>query len=141
MRIELYNPQQAHQVFTEVWTKAKAALTAGHKLTMTIEREKRSNDQNEMFHSIICQIAKQAKHLGATWTAEDWKRLLVYQWAKETNRDKLQRVVPALDGGGIVQLGLQTRNFNKADASEFTEFLLAWSAQNGIVLKDTSSQE
>lgn len=111
---------------------------AGHKLTMTIEREKRSQDQNEMFHSIIGQIAKQARHLGASWSADDWKRLLVHQWAKETKRHGLEKIVPALDGGGIVQLGLQTREFTKADASEFTEYLIAWSAQNGITLQEPS---
>lgn len=138
MKTELYNPQQAHQVFTETWPKVKSALMAGHKLTLTIEREKRSQDQNEMFHSIIGQIAKQARHLGATWSPDDWKRLLVHAWAKETKRHGFEKIVPALDGGGIVQLGLQTREFTKSDASEFTEYLLAWAASNGVELKDES---
>ena len=135
MKIQLSNPQQAHKVLSDLWPKVKSALMAGHKLTLTVEREKRSQDQNEMFHSIIGQISKQAKHLGATWSPDDWKRLLVHQWAKDSGRHKIEKIVPALDGGGIVQLGLQTREFTKADASEFTEYLLALAANNGIELE------
>jgi hypothetical protein len=37
----------------------------------------------------------------------------------------------------VVQLGIQTRNFTKEQASEFVEFLLAWCAKNGVELKET----
>jgi hypothetical protein len=48
--------------------------------------------------------------------------------------DKQGKIVPNLDGTGIVQLGLQTRKFTKEQASEFVEWLYAWSANNGIDL-------
>jgi hypothetical protein len=41
---------------------------------------------------------------------------------------------PSLDGTGIVQLGIQTRDFTKEQASEFVEFLQSWAAQNGVTL-------
>ena len=87
-----------------------------------------------MYHAIIGVIAKQASHLGAKWGAEDWKRFLVWQFAKEVgiNTGKL---VPSLDGTGIVQLGMQTRKFTKEQASQFTEWLMAWAAQNGVELE------
>lgn len=97
----------------------------------------RSGQQNKLYHSIIGQIAKQAKHMGAQWDTEAWKRLLVHQWAKETGRPT-GKVVPSLDGGDIVQLGIQTRSFSKDDAIEFTEFLLAWSAQHGVTIHEVS---
>lgn len=88
-----------------------------------------------MYHAIIGHIAKQASHLGAKWDSEDWKRFLVWQFAKEAgiNNGKL---VPSLDGTGIVQLGMQTRKFTKDQASQFTEWLLAWTAQNGIEIPE-----
>lgn len=84
-----------------------------------------------MYHAILGQIALQASHLGSSWDAEAWKRLLTHQWAKDTGRETGQ-IVQSLDGGDIVQLGIQTRKFSKEEASEFTEFLLAWCAEHNI---------
>lgn len=131
MNVTLYSPQQAHKVLSEAWVQIKAELMAGHKLTLTVAKQKRSGDQNAMFHAIIGQIAKQAQHAGARWDLESWKRFLVDQWANETGR-KAGRVAPSLDGERVVQLGRQTRDFKKDEASEFTEWLLAWCDQNGI---------
>ena len=91
----------------------------------------RSLNQNRMYHALLDKIAAQATHLGSTWDSEAWKRLLTHKWAKDTGR-ATGYIVPALDGGDIVHLGIQTRKFTKEDASEFTEFLLAWCAENGI---------
>ena len=135
MRQKLYNAQQAHQVLSKLWPRIKSALMAGHELEIEVTSTKRSQDQSAMFHAIIGQIAKQATHVGSKWSTEDWKRLTIHKWAQETGRSGLERVIPALGGGGIVQLGLQSRKFTKEDASEFTEWLLAWAAQNGVEVK------
>lgn len=135
MKIKLYSAQQAHAELLKLWPQMKSALESGHKLEMEIRRESKSRDQEEMYHALIGHIAKQASHLGAKWDAEDWKRFLVWQFAKEVgiNTGKL---VPSLDGTGIVQLGMQTRKFTKDQASQFTEWLLAWAAQNGIEIPE-----
>lgn len=131
MKIKLHNAQQGHAEILRVWPEIKNALMAGHKLEVEIRRESKSRDQEEMYHALIGGIAKQASHLGAKWDAEDWKRFLVWQFSKENGADT-GRLVPSLDGTGIVQLGLQTRKFTKDEASQFTEWLLAWAAQNGV---------
>lgn len=82
---------------------------------------------------MIGDIAKQAQHMGAKWSAEDWKRLLVDQYMREIGMYN-GKVIPNLDNSGIVQLGMQTRNFTKEQASEFVEWLYSWSANNGIDL-------
>ena len=135
MKVKLYSAQQAHAELLKLWPQIKSALESGHKLEMEIRRESKSRDQEEMYHALIGHIAKQASHLGAKWDAEDWKRFLVWQFAKEVgiNTGKL---VPSLDGTGIVQLGMQTRKFTKDQASQFTEWLLAWAAQNGIEIPE-----
>jgi hypothetical protein len=135
MQLKLYAPEQAHAELTRLWPQIKAALQAGHKLELTIKREAKSRDQEEMYHAIIGHIAKQASHLGAKWSAEDWKRFLVWQFAKEVGIST-GKLVPSLDGTGIVQLGMQTRKFTKDQASQFTEWLLAWAAQNGIEIPE-----
>lgn len=134
MKEILHNPAQGHKVLMELWPKMKQALAKGMTLELEVTQQKRSQNQNEMFHSIIGEISKQATHAGSKWNPDDWKRLLIHKWAQETHRNSLERVVPALGGGGIVQLGLQSRRFSKEEASEFTDWLLAWSAENGVDL-------
>jgi hypothetical protein len=119
----------------EVWQQMKQALDSGVPLVIEITRENRSLPQNALIHSIISQISAQAQHLGSTWDAESWKRLLVDAYTREIGQNSGQ-VIPNLTGDGIVQLGLQTRKFTKAQASEFSEWLMAWAAQNGVTINE-----
>jgi hypothetical protein len=133
MIFHLNDPKQAHSILTTEWPKMKAALEAGKHLVMEIKAASKSREQEEKYHAMIGDIAKQAKHMGATWEAEDWKRLLVDSFCKETGIGG-GKVIPNLSGDGIVQLGFQTRNFTKEQASEFVEWLYAWAAENGVTL-------
>ena len=118
-----------------LWDKMKPVLESGVELTVEVSRPNRSLQQNAMYHSIILAIAKQSRHLGSTWDADSWKRLLVDAYTKELGQNTGQ-VIPNLAGDGIVQLGLQTRKFTKQQASEFTEWLIAWCAQNGVTIHE-----
>ena len=119
----------------EVWQRMNQALDSGVPLVMEITRENRSLPQNALIHSIINQISAQAQHHGSTWDAESWKRLLVDAYTREIGQNSGQ-VIPNLTGDGIVQLGLQTRKFTKQQASEFSEWLMAWAAQNGVTINE-----
>ena len=133
MILNLTSTEQAKTIIRHNWEKITKALDAGKHLTMEIKLANKSREQEEKYHAMIGDIARQAKHLGAKWSSEDWKRLLVDQFLRETE-DKQSKIVPNLDGSGIVQLGLQTRNFTKEQANEFIEWLYSWSAENGINL-------
>jgi hypothetical protein len=131
--LHLTSTEQAKTSIRLNWVKIKKALDSGKHLTMEIKLASKSREQEEKYHAMINDIAKQAQHLGAKWSAEDWKRLLVDQYLREV--DELQsKIIPNLDGTGIVQLGFQTRKFTKEQASEFVEWLYSWSANNGINL-------
>jgi hypothetical protein len=136
----LQTPEQASTLMASIWPKVKESLKSGKQLRMEIKAESKSRDQEEKYHAMLGEIAMQAQHLGAKWSAEDWKRLLVDLFAKETG---LQggKIIPSLDGQGIVQLGLQTRNFTKEQAMEFITFLKAWGASNGIIFKNVAHGE
>jgi len=133
MRVEL-NKDNATAVMGTLWPKVKEALASGKQLTLEIKNASRSCPQNSKYHAMIEEIAQQASHLGAKWDAEDWKRLLLNEFAKQANLPQ-GRIVPSLDGSGIVQLGLQSRKLTKEQASEFVEFLYAWSTQNGVTVE------
>jgi hypothetical protein len=133
MKLEL-TKDNATAVMGTLWPKVKEALASGKQLTLEIKNASRSCPQNSKYHAMIEEIAQQASHLGAKWDAEDWKRLLLNEFAKQANLPQ-GRIVPSLDGSGIVQLGLQSRKLTKEQASEFVEFLYAWSTQNGVTVE------
>jgi hypothetical protein len=131
MRYQLNTTEQAAVLWHTLFPKIKQALDAGRPLVMDIQQAPKSREQEEKYHAMIGEIAKQAEHLGAKWDAESWKRLLVDQFMRDSKIDG-NRILPNLDGTGIVQLGSQTRRFSKEQASEFVEWLLAWGAEHGI---------
>jgi hypothetical protein len=133
MRVEL-NKDNATAVMGTLWPKVKEALASGKQLTLEIKNASKSRDQEKLYHELIGQIAKQAQHMGAKWDAESWKRLLVDSYCREKGL-KTGAVIPNLAGDGIVQLGMQTRNFTKEQASEFVEWLHAWGAEHGVTFE------
>jgi len=135
MKYELRTPEQATSLMQTIWPKVKEAIKSGKHLSLEIKAVNKSREQEEKYHAMIGDIAKQASHLGSKWDSESWKRFLLWQFAKDTNTNQGQ-IVPSLDGTGIVQLGLQSRSFTKEQASEFVEWLHAWGAENGITFTE-----
>jgi len=134
MKFQLKDESQAKTLMTGLWPKVLKALQT-KQLTLEIKDATKSRDQEEKYHAMIGEIAKQAQHLGAKWDSESWKRLLVDQFCKD-NGLKTGAVIPNLAGDGIVQLGMQTRNFTKEQASEFVEWLHAWGAEHGVTFNE-----
>lgn len=139
MKYKLYEEKQAHATMLAVWNIIKESIYGGKKVILEVTEEKRSDPQNKKFHAIIGQIAKQAEHAGSVWDVEDWKRFLLDQFAKDRGLVG-GAVVQSLDGERIVQLGIQSRRFTKAEGADFIEWLLMWSATNGIDIKEPDWQ-
>ena len=134
MRVEL-TKDNATALMGSVWPKVKEALATGKHLILEIKDAGKSREQEEKYHAMLGEIAKQAQHLGSKWDAESWKRLLVDQFCKDSGI-RTGVVIPNLSGDGIIQLGFQTRKFTKEQATEFVEFLHAWGAQHGITYSE-----
>ena len=135
MRYNLEDQAQATSLMKHLWPKVKEVLASGKQLTLEIKPPSKSRDQERKYHAILRDIAQQSQHMGSVWDAEDWKRLLVWQFCKDNELDS-GKVVPSLDMTGVVQLGQQTRKFTKEQASEFVDFLTAWCAEHGVTLND-----
>lgn len=131
----LYNPQQAYSVILSLWSVIKPTLMAGHKLLVSVGPVSKTREQEEKYHAMIGEIAKQARHLGSSWDEESWKRLLLDEFAKETNRSR-GRLIPSLSGDGVVEVGLLSRKFSVNDGTEFIEFLNAWAAEHGVTFSE-----
>jgi len=132
MKYLLKNKDQARALMVKAWPQVLEALSIGIEMTVEFKEANKSRDQEQKYHAMISEIATQAQHMGSKWDAESWKRLLVDQFCKESGL-KTGVVMPNLSGDGIVQLGFQTRKFTKEQASEFVEWLYAWSAENGVL--------
>lgn len=128
---QLYNPQQAHTLLADLWPKIKASLTAGHRLTIKVEREKRSLEQNRKLWAALNDIAEQVTWHGIKLDAEDWKHLC-------TASLKKQRIVPGIDGG-FVALGLSTSKMDKQEMSDLLECVMAFGASQGVEWSEEAS--
>ena len=133
MQFTMQDPTTGIQQIRGMWEKAKPALESGIALVVEIKRESKTRRQEKLYHTYIGKVAKQARHLNCTYNEEDWKRILVDAYLRETKQSTGQ-VIPNLDGTGVIQLGLQTRKFTKEQASEFVTWLEAWCAENGVDL-------
>jgi hypothetical protein len=112
-----------------------ADAPAGYAVEVREPTKKRI--QEERYHAMIGDIAKQMEHIGRKWDADDMKRLLIDEFADQmraagTPLHHDGRVVPSLDGRRIVQLGIQSSDFYVKEASQFIEFLFALGAERGI---------
>ncbi|WP_368640456.1 recombination protein NinB [Castellaniella ginsengisoli] len=104
----------------------------------TPKEPKKRRIQEERYHAMLGDIAKQVEFFGQKRDLETVKRLLVDAFARVMADDgnPLQgwgTVLPSLDGSGVVQLGIQTRRFTIRQASEFIEYLFAWGAENNVI--------
>lgn len=102
----------------------------------------KSRDQEKRAHAMIGDIARTFVHAGRKWGAEDMKRLLVDQFRRSTINDPdiaglwhsmgNVEMAPALDGSGVVMLGVQTRKFPARLYSVFIEWLFAFGAEINV---------
>jgi hypothetical protein len=102
-----------------------------------ISEPAKSREQEDKYHALIRDIARQVPFMGEIVSEDDWKRLLVDMFA-EVRRQMGKplrydgRVVPSLDGVRTVQLGIQTRRFSRAEASDFIEFLASFGSEYDV---------
>lgn len=130
---------------------AQFCMVAPENWIARFDAPKKSRDQEEKYHAMIADIGRQVDLNGQRWGVEDAKRLLVDAFARVmaasgTPLKQSSRIVPSLDGSGFVQLGIQTRSFRVAEASEFIEYLYAfgsehnvrWSEKSGVRERETA---
>ena len=128
--LPLINPVQAHQAIETAWRHAKAWLMAGHRLTLEVRQEKRSDAQNRLLHACLSEISKQVEWAGAKRDVDTWKRLLTAAWLRA--RGESVEVLPAIDGHGIDVVFRHTSKLTKAECAELSEFVMAWAAERGV---------
>ena len=122
--LPLINPVQAHQAIETAWRHAKALLMAGHRLTLEVRPEKRSDAQNRRLWAMLADISAQVDWYGQKLTSEEWKDVMSASL-------KRTKVVPGLDGGFVV-CGQSTSRMTRAEMCELQELMEAFGAQKGV---------
>lgn len=127
-------------------------LKQGVVFTITFEEfDAKSREQENKYHAMLRDVARQAKHLNQVLDEDSWKRLCVAQFRDdciENNIDRLAdywkkqnfRLIPSLDGKSVVTLGAQTKKFPKYVAAGFIEWLYQYGSENNIVWTDPDEQ-
>lgn len=135
----LFNAQQGRAAMSSLWSAAKPLLMAGHRLTLTLTEQTRSNAQNAALHAALTDISRQAEWAGRKWDVEDWKRLLTAGWCRATAQGV--ELVPSVDGHGVDVLYRRTSKLTKAECSELLEYVHAWGAEHGVKFSAPKSWE
>lgn len=97
--------------------------------TVEFRAPRRSSDQNALMWSLLTQISKQVDWYGQKLTPDDWKDVL-------TASLRRTRVVPGIDAGTFVPLGMRTSQMTKAEISDLLELIQAFGAERGVKFRE-----
>lgn len=127
INLSLWEADQAHTAILHAWRTVKGWIKDGHRLTLEIRPEKRSDAQNRRLWAMLSDISTQVDWHGHRLTAEEWKD--VFSAAL-----KRTKVVPGLDGGFVV-CGQSTSKMTKAEMAELQTLMEAFGAERGVRFK------
>lgn len=129
LTIECWNPQQAHQAIkTQAWPTLKAWLMAGHRMTVEVRQQTRTDEQNKRLWAMLSDISSQVDWYGQKLVPDEWKDVFTAALKKE-------KVVPGINGGFVV-LGQRTSKMTKAEMSELQTLMEAFGAEKGVIFKE-----
>lgn len=86
---------------------------------------RRSLDQNSLMWARLTEIAQQVEWYGAKLSAEDWKDVFSASLRKA-------RVVPGIDPGTYVPLGMRTSDMTKEEMGQLLDLIDAFAAERGV---------
>ena len=95
--------------------------------------DKRSVDQNDLMWALLTDVAEQVEWFGEKLSPEDWKDIFTASLRKA-------RVVPGIDPGTVVALGLRTSKLRKDEFSQLISLIDAFAAERGVVFHEMAGQ-
>ena len=97
--------------------------------TVEFSTDRRSLDQNAKLWAMLSEVAQQVEWYGQKLTSQDWKDVLTASLRKA-------RVVPGIDAGTFVVLGLHTSKMTKDEFAQLLSLIEAFGAEHGVVFRD-----
>jgi hypothetical protein len=108
---------------------ARWASNVAEGTTVEFRERRRNADQSALMWVLLGHIAKQVEWYGVHLSSEDWKDVLTASLRKA-------RVVPGIDPGTFVPLGMRTSQMTIPEMVELIEIVYAFGAQHGVVFGD-----
>lgn len=90
---------------------------------------KRTTPQNDLMWSMLTSVSRQVEWYGQKLTPTDWKDVFTAALREE-------RVVPGIDPGTFVRLGLHTSDLSKDEMSALIDLISAFAAERDVDLGD-----
>lgn len=94
---------------------------------------KRTLPQNDKLWAMLTDISRQVVWHGQKLSPSDWKDVF-------TASVRCSRVVPGIDPGTFVVLGLHTSDLSKDEFSDLLELMNAFAAERGVKFGDDDAE-
>lgn len=104
---------------------AQWAKSAPSGCIIEFKQSKRTLDQNARLWACLTEIARKVDWYGKKLPADDWKDVF-------TAALRRTRVVPGIDAGTFVPLGMRTSDMTKQEFSDLLELINAFAAEHGV---------
>jgi hypothetical protein len=104
---------------------SKWAAIAPINTRIEFKRTRRTLDQNSKMWAMLTDVSLQVEWYGQKLAPEDWKDMFTASLRKA-------RVVPGIDPGSFVLLGLHTSDMDKEELGMLIELIYAFGAERGV---------
>lgn len=104
----------------------------GARVTFAVS--KRSLGQNDLLYGLLGDLSEQVEWHGQKLSSTDWKTMM-------TAGLRGYRVVPGIDGGSFVPLGMSTSEMTKEEMSDLIELIYHFGSERGVVFFTTPEKQ
>jgi hypothetical protein len=111
---------------------AKWARDTGVGTVVEFKKPTRSVEQNALLWSCLQDISRQVEWYGQYLSSEDWKDVL-------TASLRRARVVPGIDKGTFVPLGMRTSQMTIGEMTDLLDLIFAFGSERGVQFTDPGS--
>lgn len=111
---------------------AKWAANVAEGTIVEFKSARRSPDQNALLWARLGEISRGVVWYGQKLSAEDWKDVMTASLRKA-------RVVPGLDAGSFVPLGMRTSDMTKDEMTALLDLIDAFAAEQGVTFDEVAA--
>ncbi|HRQ59790.1 MAG TPA: recombination protein NinB [Azoarcus taiwanensis] len=113
---------------------ASWSMNAPMGTRIEFKEAKRSLPQNAKLWASLSDIAAQVSWHGLKLSPDDWKLIMLDALKREV------RMVPNMDGNGMVNLGRSSSDLSKAEFADLLELVAMFGAKHGVKFSDENAQ-
>lgn len=144
--VTLHSYVEAHKFVCALLARIKPLMLDGLQLGIEVFDAK-SRAQERLTHSAYSDLSRDCLLGGMKQDAEAWKRSILQAFYEATKddpelcrdwRNRAPRMVPSLNGDGVVWVGIESKKFTKRLYSNLITFIHATGDERGVKWSRTS---